>query len=192
MEHRLFAMPLAAACLGAVFQSASEAQSPAPRRADGRPDLEGVWDFLTLTPLERPSEAGDRAVLADEVAAAFTSPDGDVGAYNQFLTDAGTAAPGGARTSLIVDPPDGRLPPLAAGAIRQVGSYFMNIDGDRPVRYRGGGIGADGVEDRGLGERCLVGFNAGPPVIQGGYNQNLQILKTSERRLRARSPGSSP
>ena len=113
MEHRLFATPLAAACLGAVFQSASEAQSPAPRRADGRPDLEGVWDFRTLTPLERPSEAGDRAVLADEVAAAFTPPDDE------------------------------------GGAIRQVGSYFMDIDGDRPVRYRGGGIGGPALKIEG-------------------------------------------
>ena len=87
----------------------------------------------------------------------------------------------GSRTSIIVDPPDGRLPSLVPGAVRQVGSYQKPYtSGERPVRYRGGGLYPEGPEDRGLAERCLVGFNAGPPVLPGGYNQNLQIFQTAD------------
>ena len=85
----------------------------------------------------------------------------------------------GVRTSIIVDPPDGRLPPVVPGAFRQAGSYMDDYTaGERPVRYRGGGLYPEGPEDRGLAERCLVGFNAGPPVLPGGYNQNVQIVQT--------------
>ena len=84
------------------------------------------------------------------------------------------------RTSLIVNPPDGRLPPLAPGALRQVGSYVADLPSERPIRYRGGGIVPDGPEDRGLAERCLVGFNTGPPIIPGAYNQNIQVFQTAD------------
>src|SRR5688500_2886438 len=119
-----------------LAQRPATASSPAagwkaPRTPDGRPDLQGVWSFATLTPLERPRELADKAVLTAEEAAAFErlqlerqNKDNrsgqarqDVeGAYNNFWWDYGTKVIGTRRTSLIVDPPDGRMPPLTAEA----------------------------------------------------------------------------
>lgn len=83
------------------------------------------------------------------------------------------------RTSLIVYPANGRLPPLADGAIAEQGSFVFTgtTDGSRPTRRRDGGIGADGPEDRGLTERCIIGFNAGPPLRPSAYNNNVQIVQ---------------
>ena len=162
-----------------------------PRLADGRPDLQGVWDFRTITPLQRPLDLGEKAFLTEEEAAvleqetAATRVDrapaaGDVGAYNQFWLDQGTDVVEGRRTSLIVDPPNGRIPPLVAGAQHQLGSLREDLPAERPVRYRSGGAFPDGPEDRGLAERCLLGFNSGPPIIPVGYNQNVQVFQTSD------------
>lgn len=172
--------------------SGSAEQSKVPRRADARPDLEGVWDFRSITPLERPKELGNKewftaeeAAAAEKQAAASAAEQdrrtpGDVArAYNSFWMD-GVASAKARRTSIIVDPPDGRLPPTVPGTFRQQGSYGADwTAGARPIRYRGGGLYPAGPEDRGLAERCLVGFNSGPPLLPGGYNQNIQIFQTS-------------
>ena len=105
---------------------------------------------------------------------------GTIGAYNAFWFDLGTNVVASRQTSLIVDPPDGRLPPLVEGATRQVGSLTRDVPGERPVRYRSGGIGLDGPEDRALAERCLLGFNSGPPMMPSGYNNNIQLFQTAE------------
>ena len=184
---------LAATVAPASAQTASRPNEPSkvPRGADGRPNLEGVWDFRSITPLERPKELGNKEWLTAEEAAAIErkaaasaqaqdrrTPGDVAGAYNSFWMDAVSA--NSRRTSIIVDPPDGRLPPTVPGAVRQEGSYGEHwTAGERPVRYRGGGLYPEGPEDRGLAERCLVGFNAGPPLIPGGYNQNIQIVQTS-------------
>ena len=171
-----------------------------PRTVDGRPDLQGVWDFRTLTPLERPATQAEKSVLSAAEAAEVdaqsverterqnepsevrTEPlpeGGNVGAYNNYWFDAGAKVVGDRRTSLIVDPADGRIPDRVEGAKEQ----RMGRDegpSDRPVRFRVGGIGTNGPEDRGLAVRCLLGFNAGPPITPGGYNQNLQIFQSGD------------
>ena len=176
----------------ALAQPAAAEGWTVPRLADGRPDLTGVWDFRSITPLERPEEFAGRAELTEEDEAALVEraldrqidrrpPPGQVGGYNQFWMDRGIEVNENRRTSLIVDPPDGRLPPLAPGAIHQPGSLLADIPGERPVRYRAGGIGADGPEDRGIAERCLLGFNVGPPMRPGGYNNNMQLFQTADQ-----------
>jgi hypothetical protein len=152
-----------------------------------------VWDFRSVTPLQRPEELRDKEWLTAEEAAAleqqaatadaaevFPAPPGTTGSYNNFWMDS-KANTKPRRTSIIVDPPDGRLPPTLPGAVRQAGSYWEHwTPGERPVRYRGGGLYPTGPEDRGLAERCLVGFNSGPPMLPGGYNQNVQIFQTAD------------
>ena len=84
------------------------------------------------------------------------------------------------RTSLIVDPPNGRVPPLQPGIEMQALSLSADLGGTRPNRTRTAGIGTDSYEDRGLAERCLLGFNTGPPIVPAAYNQNIQLFQTSD------------
>ena len=188
---------LALCSMSAVAQT----RSGPPRLPDGKPDLQGVWDFRTLTPLQRPEDLGDKTVLtAEEVAelearaaertASANAPSevrseplpvgGNVGAYNRFWMDQGAGVVDDQRTSLIVDPPTGRLPALQPGVEVDALSLGADLPGTRPVRARGAGIGAESYEDRGLAERCLLGFNSGPPIVPAGYNQNIQIFQTSD------------
>ena len=170
-----------------------------PRLADGRPDLEGVWDFRTLTPLQRSEELGEKAVLSEEEAAEIEAraaqaavnadqpsdvdreapPKGaNVGGYNNFWFDRGAGVSEDRRSSLIVDPPNGRIPAAQPDVPRQTPND--DAESDLPVRLRVGGIGTGNPEDRGLAERCLLGFNSGPPIIPGGYNQNVRIVQTPD------------
>ena len=183
-------LALLAVTAGGSLPAGAQTPYEPPRLPDGSPDLQGVWDFRTLTPLQRSAGQADKAVLTAEEAAAYeaaaaaaiapdgTLPIGDVGAYNNFWVDQGARLTDDQRTSLIVDPPDGRLPALQPGVEMHVLSLEEDLPGTRPVRVRTAGIGADSYEDRGLGERCLIGFNSGPPISPGGYNQNIQIFQT--------------
>jgi hypothetical protein len=145
--------------------------------------LEGTWNFSTLTSLERPAEFAGRATISLREAADYEQrviernnadrrdgpADTDVArAYNEAWFDRGThlaIVNGEARTSLVVDPRDGRIPALTADAARRQ-SARISWRRDHP---------ADGPEDRSLAERCLS-FNAGPPILPGPYNNYLQIL----------------
>ena len=162
------------------------AQQPPPT-ASGHPDLQGTWNFSTITPLERPAEFAGKEFLTDAEAAAYekrtvqrnnrdtreSSADADVAsAYNEFWWDRGVHAArvnGRVRTSLIVDPPDGKIPALTADAQRRAAAR-ADARREHP---------ADGPEDRSLGERCLL-FNAGPPMLSGPYNNFVQILQSSD------------
>ena len=168
--------------------------SVAPRTAWGAPDLGGIWDFRTITPLERPEALADKAVLTPEEGAAFAEqaiaaldadrrPDDaaqDVErAYNDFWWDWGDSLTEDLRTSLIVAPPDGRIPARVVGIdeaddARRAGWH-------RPIRERVVFNGpARGPEDLGLSERCMLGFNAGPPLLPSAYNNNLQLFQTPD------------
>ncbi len=179
------------------------------RTPDGQPDLQGVWDFRTMTPLQRPEDQDQAFLTVEEAAEAEAAanarraqlleptevrteplPAGGVGAergrrvggYNDFWLDYGTNIIGDRRTALIVDPADGRLPALTPEGerLRQVGSLAEDLPIEHPVRVRSAGTGADQPEDRGLAERCLLGFNSGPPMMPSGYNNNMQLFQTPD------------
>jgi hypothetical protein len=151
--------------------SAAKTWTP-PRVAWGEPDLQGIWTNATITPLERPSALAGEAVLTDEEVSRLEkqarSPvdsaprPGDPGSYNAFWLERGTRVIGTRRTSLIVDPPDGRLPPLTPEGQKRADA--------RAVR------GTDSWESRSLYERCITrGLPAS--MIPGFYNHNYQILQ---------------
>ncbi len=171
--------------------AAKPAKYVAPRTEFGTPDLRGVWNFSSNTPLERPAQfagrefitAEESAALAEQIKARAEAADnaeggsGGVGGYNQFWVES-IAQGANLRTSLIVDPPDGRLPALNPGVKAENGGLGPDTGGKRPVRFRVGGVSKDGPEDRGLSERCLMGFNSGPPFMPSMYNNNVQIFLT--------------
>ena len=162
----------------------------APRTEWGQPDLQGVWNFSSNTPMQRPSQYGSRQYLTDEEVAEFQSriaardqasdaaiPGTGVDeAYNDFWIE--SAGLGRARlTSHIIYPENGRLPALQETAFRSVPGQPPQ----RPVRNAiGANFGTDGPEDRPLSDRCLIGFNAGPPVTPSFYNNNLQIIQNKD------------
>ena len=149
-----------------------------------RSSIEGTWNFSTLTPLERPAEFAGRATVTDAEADAWVAQnlernnrdrrDGGAGvdvarAVNDYWFDRGEdlALNRGRRmTSLIVDPPDGRLPAMTADAQKRLAEAVAD-DRAHP---------ADGPENRSLQERCLS-FNAGPPMLPGPYNNIVQIFE---------------
>jgi hypothetical protein len=161
----------------------------APKTEFGHPDLRGVWNFSSNTPLERPAQFKDREFITREefekqhqqIQARSEQQDnssgGGVGGYNQFWVES-IAQGTNYRTSLIIDPPNGRLPPLQPGVKPEMGGLGPDTGGQRPVRFRVGGVRKDGPEDRGLSERCLMGFNSGPPFMPSMYNNNVQIFQT--------------
>ncbi len=168
------------------------AQSTEPPRTEwGDPDLGGVWDYWTFTPLQRSEELGDKATFTDEEAATLAqeanaealardlaAPPGDPGGYSQAVWTDRARATALTQTSLIIDPPDGRIPQLTPEALAREEARLAG-DG-QPVRIRVGGFGTAGPEERGLAERCLLGFSTGPPLLPGGYNNNVQIFQTPE------------
>lgn len=157
-----------------------------PRTPDGHPDLQGVWTNSTLTPLERPGQFAGKASLTEAEAAAYekttvagrnrdrrdADPDVDVGrAYNELFFDQGTRLArldGTIRTSMVVDPPDGRVPALTPEAEKR----------QEAMRAQARMHPADGPENRSLAERCLFWATAGPPMLPGPYNNTYQIYQT--------------
>jgi hypothetical protein len=164
-----------------------------PRTPDGHPDLQGTWTNATITPLERPAALAGKATLtdaearvleaksADELADADGKSEGPLlaaagssgtGGYNALFIDRGSEfarVDGVKRTSLIVDPPDGKVPHISADAARRLAASYA-------------GRGFNSVKDRPLSERCLIGFGStsGPPMLPVLYNNNYQIVQTPD------------
>ena len=166
----------------------------APRTEWGQPDLQGVWNWSSNVPMQRPSQYGERQFLTQEEVEEFArrraaadagsdaalNIEGVDGSYNDFWIE-NQGIGGNVRTSHIVYPEDGRLPEVQEGVVEQQGVYGGITTGEtRPVRITAGGIGADGPEDRGLSERCIIGFNAGPPFVPSLYNNNVQIFQNRD------------
>ena len=174
--------PLALAALSLV-PVASLAQTQVPRTADGRPDPSGVWNFSTATPMQRPEELAGKERLTAEEAAEYeallaerrragdsTSPTASLEArvsYEQAIWFEQGAELAEYRTSLIVNPPNGRIPAMRPEAVAR--GLATRVMRGRP---------AEGPEDRGLSERCLMGFNSGPPMTPSVYNNNVQLFLT--------------
>jgi len=172
---------LTSAAFGAIATSATAqdngtVRTEHQRLVSGEPDLQGVWDFRTMTPLQRPSEFAGRAALTAEEAAAYetrTNSDRDnydisrnPSVHAKFWLDNGRNLQTDLRTSLIIAPSDGRIPALTASGQRRAEA--------RSALRR---IAPRSHLDRSITERCMVGFNAGPPMNPGAYNNNVLILQ---------------
>ena len=187
--------------VGAAQQSAAQVSKaplnkpPTPAHtAWGHPDLQGIWDNHSITPLERPARFEGREFLTpQEVAelekrardensdeARFENPERDVeAAYNDFWWDRATSVVKTRRTSLIVDPPDGKIPPLVPAARDRQGEAETQR---RPLRATGSfeaGRGADSWFDRSLWERCIT--QGLPRISSLAYNSNIQIIQSPDR-----------
>ncbi len=192
MSHRCLAAVFTVFVVIALSAMPAAAQT-APRTAWGQPDLQGVWDFRSITPLQRPEELADQEFLTEEEAANLEQAtidrnerllnrparrtevtesvdrgeDGAPGFYNNLWLDRGTTVVGTRRTSLVIDPPDGRIPALTPAARERVAARAA-------LNQRI----TEGPEDRSLSERCILRGNAGPPMTPGGYNNNVQLFQT--------------
>ena len=149
-----------------------------PRLENGLPDMQGTWDFRTITPFQRPEALGNKSVLTAEEASIFEAEERErrdrdnftdtttTGDYNQFWYDRGEEILGDRRTSLVTSPANGRIPALTEVAQQRISER------------RAAARLAEGIEVRPLAERCIMGFNSGPPMIPSAYNNNLQIVQT--------------
>ena len=166
------------ASLAILLVSSISAQSPA-RLPWGDPDLEGIWTNATLTTLQRAPELGTKAFFTADEAAAWekqrvqaTNADrplraGEVGAYNDAFFERGTRGVKSRRTSLIIDPPDGRIPAFTPEAQQKVDARTKH-EAVSP---------ADRPEDRWLTERCIL-FGATVPMLPEPYNNNYRIIQS--------------
>ncbi len=182
MRHRFLAsVPVLAVVTAAVSLWAAKNWT-APRTPDGQPDLQGIWSNATITPLERPRELAGKQFFTEQEAGEYEKRilqesnkdrrdgdrEADVGrAYNDAWWDRGTRVVPTRRTSMVVDPADGRVPALTPAAQQREAARIEALR--RPAR---------GPEDRGLPERCIQWPTAGPPMLPSAYNNNYQILQT--------------
>jgi hypothetical protein len=182
---------LATATLAPRPAAAQGTVSAPSRTPDGKPNLAGIYSFSTITPLQRPDALAGKATLTDGEAAAFEASEntrlnrdlfdpikgqpsagyapraeGGVLSYNEFWYERGNRLTNDKRTSLIFDPPNGTIPFTEAARRRNAARTQLSNSG----------LG-DSYADRPLADRCLVGFNSGPPMIPGAYNNNVQIVQ---------------
>ena len=172
----------------AVAQSSSRTMPM--RTPDGQPHVSGIFTFRTLTPFQRPQQFEGQESLSLEDAARFEAAErirqnrdlfdpekgsggyrprseGGVLSYNEFWYERGIELTADKRTSLIIDPPNGRLPSRTEAA--QMAA--RERAGDRREHMY------DSYENRSSGDRCIMGFNAGPPMRSSAYNNNVMIFQ---------------
>jgi hypothetical protein len=191
---------LAAAALSAQTSAQPSAKKAIPRTPDGHPDLQGVWTNATITPLARPTQFEGKPTASAAEAKAFADKDKEVntldsdvtsnfnratggpgvGAYNNLFVDRGSElarVDGQARTSLIIDPPDGKMPAMIP---RQRNAAPREGGGGQGEQFAG--MSYDSVKRRPLAERCLIGFGStsGPPMLPVLYNNNYEIVQTPD------------
>jgi hypothetical protein len=192
VSHRLF-LHLGVFAVFAIAPVAAQNKARSmPLTADGHPDLQGIWTNATITPMERPAALANKPALTDAEAAAFEKRAADdlsnldgksegpllaaagsngTGGYNVLFIDRGSElarVDGVKRTSLVVDPADGKVPPMTPGARERIAAMMRGFN-----RF-------DSVQERPLAERCLLGFGStsGPPMLPVLYNNNYQIVQT--------------
>jgi len=149
------------------------------------PSFEGIWNSASLTPFQRPVELGTKEFYTEQEAAVYEKnkaadlnrdrrdggQEADIArAYNELFFDRGTKLARTRRTSMIIDPPDGRVPPMTPEARKKF----------QAIQERFAAHPADGPEDRPLPDRCLMFSQSGPPMIPGNYNDLYQIVQTPE------------
>ena len=192
MNHRFF-IALVAVMVAPALALAQSGNTDMPLRTpDGQPDISGIFTFRTLTPLERPAALEGQETLSAEDAAQFEASErvrlnrdlfdpvdgapsagyqsraeGGVLSYNEFWYERGIELTSDKRTSLVIDPPEGRIP---------YKPEFRTASRIRRLNLRNGF--ADHYTDRSLGDRCLMGSNSGPPMRPGSYNNNVHIFQT--------------
>jgi hypothetical protein len=218
MMLRRFAFGLVLVAATALLAQAQTA-SGIPRMPDGKPDLQGTYDLATLTPVERANnlpavltdehaekfekqaiaaqQAGSLPIAGDRSAPpkggdGSVGPAGNVGGYNSFWIDRGshyTIVDGQKRSSIVIDPPDGRVPPLTPEARQRQASRSAaaRLQSDATENAGDPGLEPAGAYDdperRPLGERCLIGFGStsGPPILPNYFYNNLhQIVQTQD------------
>ena len=151
------------------------AQSPKPKV---RPNFDGIWNSATVTPLERPAQLKDKAFFTVEEAAEWerqvtgrnqgTGTGTGTGTYNTFFREFGTRTVKTLRTSIVTDPPDGRIPALtpAAAAVKQRRLAGLKTPGS--------------AQETGLQDRCIAMVTTGPPMLPYSYNSNYQIIQSAD------------
>ena len=187
----VIAVAIAAALVAPITAGAQSAESEVMRTPDGQPHISGIFTFRTLTPLQRPAALEGQERLGAEEAAQFEASErirlnrdlfdpetgapnagyqsraeGGVLSYNEFWYERGIELTSDKRTSLVVDPPNGRIP---------FKPEYQEAAQIRRLNLRNGF--ADHYTDRSLADRCIMGFNAGPPMVSSAYNNNVQIFQ---------------
>jgi len=172
---------LRALALTAILSAGATLVSGQSSNQSGPPNLEGLWNSATVTPLERPRELGNKAIFTPAEAAEWErvvarrnqEPPPDIaaksrgtGTYNAFYREFGTRTVKTRRRAIVVDPPDGRIPPL-----RPAAADIRRRRLERLKRF-------ENAEDLGLQDRCLAFSTAGPPMLPYSYNSNYQIVQT--------------
>jgi hypothetical protein len=172
--HRQIVTP--AIAIVVAIGTLSAAPSRLPTMPWGDPSFEGVWNYATMTPLERPRDFADTAVLTEQQAAAYEAQTIERQSVTNNTAgpdwwDPGTRRLVDRRSSLIVDPANGRLPALTAEAQQRAAA--------RAQAHPRNAL-PDGPEDLGLNVRCLQWAIAGPPLTPGVYNNNVQFVQTRD------------